>query len=178
MAAAVIALVGPAGSGKSVQAELLAKALGGVHLSSGDILRASASPAVQAEMRRGELPAEPEVDERLAAALVASPQDEPWILDGFIRLQTDLAWLETALQKLGRRLNSVIFLEISLEISLQRLAERGRADDASTVIAQRWQRYQEETEPIVRQLTEQGVAHRVDGVGTVAEVAARVEAAI
>jgi adenylate kinase family enzyme len=71
----VIILIGPPGAGKGTQAQLLAKRLGGVHLSSGQILRDRASSKVLEEMREGEIVTEPEVDQILAKALEEAPAD-------------------------------------------------------------------------------------------------------
>ncbi len=56
----------------------------------------------------------------------------------------------------------------------QRAAEQGRADDTDEAIANRLAIYERETAPILDVYRERGVLDRVDGVGSLDEVAARI----
>ena len=178
MAKSVIVLIGPPGAGKGTQAQLLARKLAGVHLSSGEILRQNASTEVLEEMREGELVREPEVDQILAQALADAPADAPWILDGFIRLPQDEAWLLDELGKLGRKIDHVILLEVPETESSDRTAKRGRVDDAGSSLQERWQEYRDTTLRVVDDLDRRGLVAHVNGVGTVEEVAARINEAL
>lgn len=175
MSREVIVLLGPPGAGKGTQAELLAKRLHGVHLSSGQILRDRASGQVRQEMSHGELVHEPEVDQILNQALLEAPPDQPWILDGFIRLSQDAQWLQSALRAVGRQIDHLVLLDIPQNESAERTGQRGRSDDAPESLEERWQEYQEETRPVEAEFARLGVLTRVNGVGTVEEVAARIQ---
>lgn len=175
---AVIVLAGPPGCGKGTQAELLAKWLGGTHLSSGDVLRLHSSKRVQTEMQQGELVTEPEVDDILEASLEAAPEDQPWVLDGYIRLAKDLDWLKRCLSRLGRQITDVILLNIPEEASQQRVAIRKREDDKPEVIRARWQEYREKTLPVLHDLAATRRLVEVNGMGSVGEVMKRVEEAL
>jgi adenylate kinase len=170
----VIILIGPPGAGKGTQAQLLAERLGGVHLSSGQILRDRASSKVLEEMREGEIVTEPEVDQILAKALEEAPAASVWILDGFIRLPQDEKWLEAELAKLGRAISRIVLLEVPKGESHQRNRLRGRSDDSDAAQEERWQEYLDQTAPVIDDFEQRGLLARVNGVGTVEAVAERV----
>jgi adenylate kinase len=61
---------------------------------------------------------------------------------------------------------------------LQRAQEQGRIDDTEDVIRERMRLYAEETAPLARIYRERGLLHQVDGMGTVDEVTARIDATL
>ncbi len=165
--------MGPPGAGKGTQAALLATRLGGVHLSSGQLLRGSGEPRLQAIMAAGQLVASADVERLLTGAIRAVPADRPIILDGFVRESSDLAWLEPELTQLDRSITAVINLAIDRPAAVARNLQRGRADDTPAAQAERWRRYAEER-PVLEHYRELGLLHEVDGVGTVEAVAERI----
>lgn len=56
--------------------------------------------------------------------------------------------------------------------------EAGRSDDSEEVIRRRQEVYLEETAPLIAVYSERGLVAKVDGMGTVDEVAARVADAV
>jgi adenylate kinase len=159
-----IVVIGPPGSGKGTQAELLSKALGAVHLSSGEVLREHASAAVQAEMKRGELVREAEVDAILQTSLQEANAGSIWILDGYIRLAQDRDWLETSLKKLGRKIDLVIIFEAPEVTCRERVLGRGRTDDTVAAWSERWDEFVSVTIPVINSLT--NLPHlRIDASG-------------
>jgi len=79
-------------------------------------------------------------------------------------------------------LDHVIELTVDLEEVVDRLVKRagagGRTDDSEEVIRHRQQLYADQTAPLTEVYQEQGLLRRVDGLGTVDEVAARILAAL
>ena len=61
---------------------------------------------------------------------------------------------------------------------LNRAKEQGRADDTEEVIRRRMDVYAEQTEPLVRVYSEQGLLVKVDGMGGMDEVTERLLAAL
>lgn len=160
--ARTIIFIGPPGSGKGTQAELLATSLGAIHLSSGQVLRDHASLEVKQEMKRGELVRESEVDDILQKSLMSARTDTIWILDGYLRLPQDRIWLETLLGKLGRKIDLVIIIDVPENVCRKRVLSRGRADDTVVAWGERWDEFKTVTEPVIEGLTKFAYI-RVDG---------------
>ncbi len=151
--AKTIILIGPPGSGKGTQSELLASSLGAVHLSSGQYLRDHAPERIKQEMERGELVREAEVDGLLEQSLREAPAHAIWILDGYIRLPQDKSWLISVLDDLGRTVDIAIIMEVSEEVCRARVMERGREDDTADAWDERWTEFETVTKPIIDSLT-------------------------
>ena len=97
----VIIILGPQGSGKGTQAELLAKRRKFVYLSTGEVLRQAVSSGsslgkrVQRSMKTGELLPDAVVN-RLVAQALARPAAQRYgvVLDGYPRNQSQAEFLE------------------------------------------------------------------------------------
>ena len=63
---------------------------------------------------------------------------------------------------------------------IARLAKRaeGRSDDSPEVARKRFDVYQEQTRPVVEHYERQGLVCRIDGIGTVDDVQARIRSTI
>lgn len=178
MAAQVDVILGPSGSGKSAQADRLAVSRRYVHLSSGDLLRAKASPEVQADIRAGKL-APSNVTEALVEEVIAGIDPNlPILLDGFPRMNEQVDWLEEFLSKSGRKLQRVIFLNVPDGELALRLQKRQRNDDTPTASAERYKQFKKATMDVVKHYRKQHLLVEVDGVGTPEEVADRIAAAL
>lgn len=149
---ATIVIIGPPGSGKGTQADLLAESIGAIHLSSGQVLRDHASEKVKSEMDRGELVHEKEVQSILENSLVVSPENATWILDGYLRLKRDKSWLEDTLEKLDRSINLVVIIDTPEEVCKSRVLARGRDDDTASAWTERWKEYESMTRPVIESL--------------------------
>jgi adenylate kinase len=127
-----LVLLGPPGVGKGTQAELLCKALGTCHLSTGDVFRAAQcqtehSPALKAAidaMRRGEL-----VSDGLVVSMVSERSEclscgGGFLLDGFPRTVAQAEALDELLDQQGVRLDAVLSYELPLSEIVQRLSGR------------------------------------------------------
>jgi len=127
-----LVLLGPPGVGKGTQAELLCKALGTCHLSTGDVFRAAQcqsehSPALRTAleaMRRGEL-----VSDGLVVSMVSERSGclscyGGFLLDGFPRTVAQAEALDELLDQQGVRLDSVLSYELPLHEIVDRLSGR------------------------------------------------------
>ena len=125
-------LLGPPGVGKGTQAELLCKALGTCHLSTGDVFRAAQcqtehSPALKAAldaMRRGEL-----VSDGLVVSMVSERSGclsclGGFLLDGFPRTVAQAEALDELLEQQGVSLDAVLSYELPLAEIVDRLSGR------------------------------------------------------
>ena len=163
--AELIVLMGPTGAGKSVQGDLLASELGGVHLSSGNLLRQD--PKAAAMIADGKLAPAAEVERIVGEALDAIPETQPVILDGFPRTVSNLEWMTEKLPQHNRKVKAVVLIELDLETSMQRLGLRDRADDAPEAVKAKWDEYVTKTQPVIDHYQRLGLLKRVDGRGTV-----------
>lgn len=123
-------LLGAPGAGKGTQAELLGEWLHLPRVASGDLFRAALSAGTElglkakAYMERGEL-----VPDEVTIAMVAERLAQPdcaqgVILDGFPRTVAQAEALGQLLNKLGRRVDLVLYIEVPTEVLLERLTGR------------------------------------------------------
>lgn len=172
----LIVLMGPTGAGKSSQGDLLAEDLGGVHLSSGKLLRRD--PRLAEMIAHGGLAPAELVETIIGEALDAVEPGVPVVLDGFPRTMSNVRWLNEHLGEHGRSLRCVIFLDLDIETSLARLGLRERSDDAPAAVREKWREFEEKTRPVVDYYEEQGLIKHVDGRGTLEEVRQLVKACL
>lgn len=168
MATGVIFL-GPPGSGKGTQAEILAKLFDIPHISTGDILRsaiANATPLGQKAkgyMDQGELVPNELILDLVKERLYDEDTQQGWILDGFPRSVSQATFLDQLLSETNHANPCVIDLEVPDEILIGRLLSRGRADDTEATIRRRLEVYQEQTAPVTDYYRQKGSLHLVDG---------------
>ncbi len=172
----LVVILGPTGSGKSTQGELLAKHYGWVHLSSGELLRSAG--LIGEEEQRGELAPERLVEELVEAAVVNVAQTTPILLDGFPRELHEAHWLEAALKRWGRVLNHVIVLDIQEETIRARLKQRDRGDDSTTAIDIKLEEYRTETIPVIEYFHVAGLVVEVSAEESADAVQTRIEKAL
>jgi adenylate kinase len=157
-----VIVLGPPGAGKGTQAARLAKRLGLVHISPGDILREEHkddSPTdrrIRAIMRSGGLVPDELIDRVVCERLAALPPHQGFVLDGYPRTAVEASSLRESLARLGRLEPRplVIYLEVPRDELLRRLRRRqtleGRADDSEAAIARRLATHDAQA-PVVRE---------------------------
>ncbi len=125
-----IVLIGAQGSGKGTQADLLAQKLGIFHLASGDLFREEIDKKTElglkakAFMDLGELVPD-EVTISMVLNRISSLPDAPGVLlDGFPRNLLQAEALDAGLQKIDRKIDLGIYLEVPREELLNRLSGR------------------------------------------------------
>jgi adenylate kinase len=183
-----IVLMGPPGAGKGTQAVVIAERLAIPHISTGDIFRANlkAGTPLGTEAKRY-MEAGEYVPDTVTNAMVADRLAEPdaaagFLLDGYPRTSDQVHALNAMLEASGIALDKVV--EITADTDevvarlLNRALEQGRADDTEEVIRRRMEVYAEQTEPLVALYSAQGVLVKVDGMGAVEEVTARILGAL
>jgi adenylate kinase len=147
--------LGPPGSGKGTQAQILAEQLNIPHISTGEILRQAMIEQTplgikaQSYVNSGEL-----VPDQLVQDLVKERLSQPdtksgWILDGFPRKVTQAVFLEELLEKLYQGGEGVVNLDAPDDVVVTRLLSRGRKDDTEEVIRRRLEVYRTETAPLI-----------------------------
>jgi adenylate kinase len=183
-----IVLMGPPGAGKGTQALLVSERLGIPHISTGDIFRANVVGGTPLGLEAKKyLDDGNYVPDSVTNAMVRDRLDDPdtapgFLLDGYPRTVAQVDELAAMLAEHGAVLDRVVELTVDLEEVVSRLVKRagagGRSDDSEEVIRHRQELFAEQTAPLTALYEQQGLLVRVDGMGSVDEVAARVLAAL
>lgn len=181
-------IMGPPGAGKGTQAEALAERIGGAHISTGDIFRANVSAqtelgqVAQRYMDAGEYVPDEVTNAMVRDRLAEDDAASAFILDGYPRTLDQVDTLEAILTELNRPLDAVVSLSVPREELIDRMLKRaetsGRSDDTEDVIRRRQEVYEAETSPLLAVYRERGILREVDGIGTVDEVARRIDEAL
>jgi len=183
-----LVLLGPPGSGKGTQAARLKEKLNIPHISTGDLLRAEVAAAtplgLQAKevMARGDLVSDEILLGMLESRLGQADVANGFILDGYPRNLAQAAALDGLLTKIGQPLDAVVQLDVGTDLLVERIAGRakaeGREDDNPESVRKRLQVYNDSTAPVIGYFADRGKLARVDGVGSLDEVLARISAAL
>jgi len=164
-------ILGAPGSGKGTQADLLAEKFQLVHLSSGAILRKEAESGT----KKGKLIADLLVSGKLLPFETVLELLEPelkatkegFIIDGTPRNLHQAEYMDSFLAEMKVALNKVIYLDIPIEIGVERIMRRAeiehRSDDNYESVKKRMQAYREETMPVIDYYQKKGLLLKVDG---------------
>lgn len=190
----ILILLGPPGAGKGTQAQRIVEKRGIPQLSTGDMLRAAIASGselgrkVQAIMDRGDLVSDEIIEEIITARIQEPDCAKGFILDGAVRTVGQAEMIDRVLAGQGRSLDVVIELVVDEKELVNRLLSRIeetrragqslRADDNEETFRKRQQVYREQTAPLIPYYEKQGKLRRVDGMGTVEEVGAAIDAVL
>jgi len=148
-------LFGPPGIGKGTQSALLVERLGLKHVSTGDLLRG----AIRGGTALGQqAKAFIDAGRLVPGALVRGIANERLaeigydnvILDGYPRTVEQAEWVDEDFAAAGHPITVVVSITGDNEVIVERLAARGRPDDAPDIVRKRLAVYAAETAPVVR----------------------------
>jgi adenylate kinase len=174
--AGIVILFGPTGSGKTVQADLLADKYSWTHISAGELLRKH--HLYTSQMDRGGLVDSALVERIVEKAILGADRSKVAVLDGFPRELAEAGWMDRRLPTWGRSILLAIEISISERVTMERLSARGRADDSAAAQRVKWDLYKNETARAINYYDRQGLLARVDGTGAMVAVASRIEEVI
>jgi adenylate kinase len=177
-------MLGPPGSGKGTQAEILAEQLGVPAISTGEMLRRAVAGGsalgqrVESIMASGALVDDETMADVVRERLAREDAGEGYLLDGYPRT---LAQADTLARILGERetaLDAVVLIDVPEDELVRRALERRRQDDTEDVIRRRLAVYHEKTEPLIGYYERLGLLLRIDGDRTIAEVSVGIREAL
>jgi adenylate kinase len=168
-----IALFGAPGAGKGTQSEYLIKKYKLHYISTGDLLReelkAETKIGLEAKsiIAEGGLVSDEIIVQIIEKTIKQNPDANGFLFDGFPRTYVQAFILEGLMINLNTSLNCLINIEVSEEVSTQRLLgrakEQSRSDDNEVVIRKRLREYQEKTLPVLDFFRERGICKSVNG---------------
>jgi len=185
MSAPNLIILGPQGSGKTTQAELLGKRFGFALLGAGDALREIAQEDTELGRKvrqtvnvEGRL-VEPElISTVIKEKIAAVPKDQGLIIDGYPRSLAQYELFRKFWPETGRGDYQVVFIELSDEEAVKRLTKRGRPDDTPDAIRTRLQSFCAETVPMVSAMEADGKVFHIDGAQPIDEVRRQIVATL
>lgn len=173
--------LGPPGAGKGTQAAVVAKTVDIAHISTGELLRAAVTAQsdlgkqAQDYMSRGDLVPDELVLGLVKERLAESDAQSGWILDGFPRNVVQAQALDALLQDIHQTADGAVNFEVPDEALVQRLLQRGRADDAEEVVRHRLKVYREKTAPLIAYYQARNELISIDGYAPVESVTASLQ---
>jgi adenylate kinase len=181
-------LLGPQGSGKGTQANLIADAYDVPHVSTGEMLRDAIARGddlgrrVQPIVDSGQLVPDELMIELVRWRLGQDDARGGFVLDGFPRTIPQAEALDELLRELGRDLNLVLELQVPETVSINRLLERaeaeGRADDTPEGIRTRLALHIRNAEALSEHYRARGILVGIHGDREIAAVFAEIQQAI
>lgn len=181
-------IVGPPGAGKGTQAVRIAETYGIPAISTGDIFRANVKNEtplglkVKTILDAGDYVPDTLTNELIEDRLAQSDAEQGFLLDGYPRTADQVDYLESLLQGKGEQLTAVVQLVADRDEIVERLrrraVEQGRSDDTEEAIRHRQDVYLRETGPLIAAYGEKGLVLEVDGLGSIDEVASRIDDAL
>lgn len=198
-----LVFVGPPGAGKGTQAKVICEKWGIPQISTGDMLRAAKAAGklpveLVEKMSSGGLVPDEVVIGLIAERTQAEDAKRGFLLDGFPRTVPQAEALDSLLAGRGQALDHVVALVVPGELLLERAVLRRtdkqtgqiyhlkykppppgaelehRADDHEEVVKNRLSTYDAMTSELLPHYEKKGLLRKVEGVGSVEEVTARV----
>jgi adenylate kinase len=178
-------VLGPQGSGKGTQGAQIAADYGIPHVSTGAMFRDAIAARSELGLRVEPILAAGElVPDDVTVALIRERLNAPdaaqgFILDGFPRNLAQAAALDSMLRDIGRRLDAVLFFDLTDDVAIERMHGRGeRGDDSPEAIARRLEIYHDQTAPVVEHYRAAGQLVPLHGERSIEEVYAEVQGAL
>ncbi len=173
----ILIFLGPPGSGKGTQAEIISKKFNIAHISTGVMLREHVDRETDLGLKaksildEGSLVPDKLVIEMLKERLNSDDCKNGAILDGFPRTLPQALSLESD----GKfTIKNVIFFDVNQEELINRMLQRGRSDDTEESIKVRLEVYLNETEPLVDFYTKKNLLTKINALGDIEGISSNI----
>ncbi len=183
-----ILFFGPQGVGKGTQAAVVAPLLRLAHVSTGDLFRRNIAEKTPLGLRVGPiLDAGELVPDDLTIAMLddhlihlrrTQPELRGVIFDGFPRTVAQVEALDAFLGTRGERVDAVVYIDAPRPVLVERMFNRGRADDTREAAEERLRLYEEKTQPLLSLFEQRGIIAHINGNQPVEAVTAEIIAAL
>jgi len=181
-----LVLFGPPGAGKGTQSDFIIEKFNLIHLSTGDLLRtqiaAETTLGIEAKsyMDKGFLAPDSIVIGMIRSKILENKEAKGYIFDGFPRTVAQAKALDELMEENHMAISGMLCLLVEKEELITRLLGRGktsgRPDDQDvSIIENRIQIYHEKTEPLRDYYKAQDKYYKIDGAGTIEEIAQRLD---
>jgi adenylate kinase len=133
---------------------------------------------------RGELVPDQVIIEMIANCISEPDCANGFILDGFPRTLRQAEALDQTLQDMKRHIDHVVILEVDEDLLIDRIHKRAqemgekRTDDTEETLRHRLEVYHQQTEPVLPYYISKNLLRRVDGMKSMDQVTADIEASV
>ena len=177
-------LFGPPGSGKGTQAIKLVEEFELLHISTGDLFRyemgndTPLGKKAKEYISKGELVPDEVTIGMLANKVIANPDVNGYIFDGFPRNIHQAESLDRILAEMNTSVSGLVALAVDDEEIVSRILSRGktsgRADDNDeSIIRNRIEVYKAETRPVFDYYAQSNKSFEINGIGSIEEISDR-----
>ncbi len=178
----VFIMLGPPGSGKATQSQILTKKYGIPTITAAkalkqDLDKKTKTSGMQGSVESGELLDHEATQDLMKARLLLPDTAHGFILSGYPQTADQAKVLDQFLKDNMFPPAKVIFLDTPDEVVTQRMLARRRADDKPDNIQRRLKEYHAEVDFLVGWYKKENILY-VDGSKTIAEVARQIDAQI
>ncbi len=169
-----ILVTGPQGSGKTTQAEIIAKKLKLPFVKVGNLVRAKSTDGTkEADTLKKALETGEIADDSIVASLLQNKLSglelqKGFVVDGYPRRISQL-------EAFDPHFDIVFNLDISDEVAKERLLKRGRVDDTPALIDERLRIFHKLTKEVLKYYQAQGILVTVEGEKSTKEVTKEIE---
>ena len=178
-----LVIMGPPGAGKGTHAKEIAAHFNIPWISTGDIFRkhkaekTELGKLIESYIDKGEFVPDSVTDRIVCERISQTDATAGFLLDGYPRSIPQAKVLKAVLAETNERVDAAIYLDVSAAEVERRLLKRaeieGRTDDTPEVIEHRLEVFFTATQPLLDFYEQEGVLRKVDGEGTISEIAQR-----
>jgi adenylate kinase len=179
----VVVIIGPPGSGKSVQAAKISAEYKIPTITMADLLKkegggkTSMNKKLKASIAGGDMVSDEMADDLIRRRIIRKDTVAGFVLDGYPANSKQADYLDALLKEHELPNAIIVYLDVPEQVAFSRMSARGRADDTPENMQRRWSEFAAEREAILKHYPGNRVL-KVDGTHSADKVAQAIHAAI